>query len=169
MNPSPEEVSIPKSFISVFVFYILSYLLSKKMDCLSGCLVSSSVQMLCCGSCSTFKWYFNKFVGEKWSPRPISLPSWDPSYFAFSKCSLYNWKFLVYILLNPSLKDFEHFLGSMWNECSCVVAWTFFHIAFLWDWNENWSFPNLWPLMSFPSLLAYWVQHFNSIIFLDLK
>ena len=26
-------------------------------------------------------------------------------------------------------------------------------------------FPVLWPLLSFPNLLAYWVQHFNSIIF----
>ena len=24
-------------------------------------------------------------------------------------------------------------------ECSCAVVWTFFGIAFLWDWNENWN------------------------------
>ena len=41
--------------------------------------------------------------------------------------------------------------------------------AFLWDWNENWPFPALWPLLSFPNLLAYWVPHFHSIIFQDLK
>ena len=29
---------------------------------------------------------------------------------AFSKSSLYIWKFSVHILLKPSLKDFEHFL-----------------------------------------------------------
>ena len=47
-------------------FYLLSYLLSKTMDYLSGCLVSSaSVQKLFCGIFSTFKWSFNKFVGEK--------------------------------------------------------------------------------------------------------
>ena len=40
----------------------------------------------------------------------------------------------------------------------------FFCIAFLWNWNENWPFPVLWPLLSFPNLLAYWVQHFHSII-----
>ena len=33
-----------------------------------------------------------------------------------------------------------------------------FGVALLWDWNENWPFPVLWPLMSFPNLLAYWVQ-----------
>ena len=58
---------------------------------------------------------------------------------AFSKSSLYIWKFLVELLLKPSLKDFEHFLVGMWNECHCVV-WTFFGIALLWDWNENWPF-----------------------------
>ena len=54
---------------------------------------------------------------------------------------------------------------STWHESSCVVVWAFFDIAFLWDWNENWRFPVLWPLLSFPNLLTYWVQHFYSIIF----
>ena len=31
----------------------------------------------------------------------------------------------------------EHYLVSIWNECNCVVVWTFFGIALLWDWNEN--------------------------------
>ena len=36
------------------------------MDCLSGCLVSStSVQKLFCGSCSASKWSFDEFVGKK--------------------------------------------------------------------------------------------------------
>ena len=43
-------------------------------------------------------------------------------------------------LLKPSLEDFEHYFASMWNECNCVVVWTFFAIALLWDWNENWLF-----------------------------
>ena len=88
---------------------------------------------------------------------------------AFSKSSLYIWKFSVHILWKPSLKDFEHNLASMWNECNCVVVWAFFGIVLLWDWNENWPFPVLWPLLSFPNLLTYWVQHFHSIIFQDLK
>ena len=57
---------------------------------------------------------------------------------AFSKSSLCIWKFSVHILLKPSLKDFEHYLASMWNECNFEVIWTFFGIAFLWYWNENW-------------------------------
>ena len=54
--PPPVLVSIPNSFVSLFIFYILSYLLSKRMGCLSGCLVSSaSVQKLFCGIFSVFK------------------------------------------------------------------------------------------------------------------
>ena len=48
---------------------------------------------------------------------------------AISKSSLYHWNFLVYTLLKPSLKDFEHYLTSMWNECNCMVVWPFFGIA----------------------------------------
>ena len=84
---------------------------------------------------------------------------------AFSKSSLNMWKFTVHILLKPGLENFEPYFTSMWDECNCVVVWAFFDIAFLWDWNENWPFPVLWPLLSFPYLLAYWVQHFHSIIF----
>ena len=68
---------------------------------------------------------------------------------AFSKPRLYIWKFLVHILLKPSLKDFEYYLASMWNECNCVVVWTFFGITLIWDWNGNWPFPVLWPLLTF--------------------
>ena len=84
---------------------------------------------------------------------------------AFSKSSLNIWEFSVHILLKSGLENFEHYFASMWDECNCMVVWTFFGIAFLWDWNGNWPFPVLWPLLSFPNLLAYWVQHFHSIIF----
>ena len=84
---------------------------------------------------------------------------------SFSKTSLNTWKFSVHKLLKPHLENFEHYFASVWAECSCAVVWTFFGIAFLWNCNENWPFPVLWPLLSFPNLLAYWVQHFHSIIF----
>ena len=58
----------------------------------------------------------------------------------FSKSSFYIYKFSVHRLLKPSLKDFEHYLASMWNECNCVVVWTFFGIALLWDWNIMYIF-----------------------------
>ena len=68
---------------------------------------------------------------------------------AFSKSSSSIWKFLVHILLKLSMKDFQHYFASMWNEWSCVAVWTFFGIAFLWDWNENQPFPVLWQLLNF--------------------
>ena len=72
---------------------------------------------------------------------------------------------MVHVLLKSSLENFEHYFASLWNECNCLVAWTFFDIALIWDWNEDWHFPVLWTLLSFPNLLAYWVQYFHSIIF----
>ena len=87
----------------------------------------------------------------------------------FSKTSLNIWKFSVHILLKPLLKNIEHYFASMWDEYNCAGVWTLFGITFLWDWNENRPFPVLWPLLSFPNLLAYWVQHFHNIIFQDLK
>ena len=59
---------------------------------------------------------------------------------AFSKSSLNIWKFMVHVLLKPGLETFEHYFGSVWDECNCAAVWAFFGIAFLWDWNENWLF-----------------------------
>ena len=52
--------------------------------------------------------------------------------FAFSKPSLYIRKFLVHVLLKPSLKDFEHNLTNIQNEWNCMVVWTFFGCLPLW-------------------------------------
>ena len=78
----PGRISVPSSFVSLFIFYILSYLLSKTMGYFSGCLMSSaSDQILFCGVCSAFKWSFNEFVGEKvvspsYSSAILSSPLW---------------------------------------------------------------------------------------------
>ena len=52
---------------------------------------------------------------------------------AFSKFSLNIWKFMVHVLLNPGLENFEHYFARTWDECSCVVVWTFFGVAFICD------------------------------------
>ena len=39
---------------------------------------------------------------------PVDIGNFISGSFAFSKSSLYIGKFLVHILLKPSLKDFEH-------------------------------------------------------------
>ena len=60
-----------------------------------------------------------------------------------SKHISYIWKFLLHVLLQPSLNNFERKLASLWNEHNCTVFWTFFGIALLWDWSESWHFPVL--------------------------
>ena len=81
---------------------------------------------------------------------PINVGNLISGSSAFSKTSLNIWEFLVHVLLKPSLENFEHYFASMWDECNYAVVWTFFGTALLI--NENWPFPVLWPLLSFP----YW-------------
>ena len=97
-----------------------------------------------------------------WNSLPFSMIQW-----MLAICSLILLPFLnpawtsgnmVHVLLKLHLENFEHYFASVWDECKCVIIWTFFGIAFLWGWNENWPFPVLWPLLSFPNLLAYWIQ-----------
>ena len=65
-TPFLGQFSIPNIFVSLFTFYILSYLVSKTMGCLSRCLMSSvSIKKLFCGICSAFKCSLNEFVREK--------------------------------------------------------------------------------------------------------
>ena len=64
-TPFPGWISVPTSFVSLFISYIFSYLLSKTMGFLSGCLMSSaSIQKLFCGIYSAFKCSLDEFVGE---------------------------------------------------------------------------------------------------------
>ena len=89
---------------------------------------------------------------------------------AFSKSSLNFWKFLVHILLKPSLENFEHYFVGIFDECSCGVVWAFFGIAFLWDWNENWPFPVVATdeFLSFIVLIFAWNVPLLSLIFLAI-
>ena len=89
-----------------------------------------------------------------WSlvPLPFLNSAWTSGSSQFPYCWSLSWRV------------FEHYFTRVWDECNCAVVWAFFCITFLWDWNENWPFPVFWLLLSFPVLLAYWVQHFNSII-----
>ena len=72
---------------------------------------------------------------------------------AFSKSSLHIWKFSVHVLLKPSLKDFEHYLVSMWNECNCTVPkekLPFFGTGMKTDlfqsWGHCWDFQICWHI-----------------------
>ena len=90
-----------------------------------------------------------------WSliPLPFLNPAWTSGSFS------------VHVLLKPGLENFERYFTKVWDGCNCAVVWTITYLAFLWDWNENWPFPVLWPLLSFPNLLACWVQHIHSSSF----
>ena len=131
---------------------------------------------VCCGPHNQRLWHSQKSRSRYFSGTqscffddPADVSNLISGSSAFSKYSLNIWKFTVHVLLKPGLENFEHYLTSVWDECNCAVVWAFFGIAFLWDWKENWPFPVLWPLLSFPNFLAYWAQHFHSIIFQDLK
>ena len=93
------------------------------------------------------------FWNSCFSDDPMDVGNLMSGSSVFYKSSLNIWKFVVHILLKPSLAStvdiVEHYLATVWDECSCAVVWSFFGIAFLWDWNENWPFPVLWPLLSF--------------------
>ena len=79
-----------------------------------------------------------------WSlvPLPFLNPGGTSGSLQFTYCWSLAWRILSITFLACEI------------ECNCVVVWAFFGIAFLWDWNENWPFPVLWPLRSFPYLLA---------------
>ena len=60
------EGSPSLTLLSLFIFYILPYLLLKTMGCFSGRLMSSaSSQKLFCEVCSAFKCSFDESIGEK--------------------------------------------------------------------------------------------------------
>ena len=74
-TPFPGWISVPTYFVSLFIIYILPYLLLNTMGCISGCLTSSaSIQKLFCGIFSAFKCSFDEFVGEK-----VVSPSYSSS------------------------------------------------------------------------------------------
>ena len=66
---------------------------------------------------------------------------------SISKSILYIWKFSVHVVLNPSLKDFEHDLASLWNECKCTVVWISLALPFFEIWRKTdlfWSCGHCW-------------------------
>ena len=87
---------------------------------------------------------------------PVDVGNLTSGSSAFAKSSLNIWNFTVHILLKPGLENFEYYFINMWDECNSGIPWTFFGNDFLWDCNENWLFPGLWPLLSFPNFMAYW-------------
>jgi len=87
--------------LSLFIFYILFYLLLKTMGCLSWCLMAfASIQKLFCGICSAFKCFFNEFVGDKMFFPSYSSATFGPPPSFCLDCCVWGglsvcWKFVV--------------------------------------------------------------------------
>ena len=47
---------------------------------------------------------------------PTEVGSFISASFSFSKSSLNIWKFMVQVLLNPDLENFEHYFASVWDR-----------------------------------------------------
>ena len=60
-----------------------------------------------------FSYFFND---------PADVGNLISGFSAFSKSSLYIWRFSVYILLKPSFKDFEQNHASTLTECNYAVV-----------------------------------------------
>ena len=80
---------------------------------------------------------------------------------AFYKSNLNIWKFSVHILLKPGLENFEHYFARVWDECNCDSLSILWHCLSL-GLERKLTFSSPWPLLSFPNLLAYWVQPFHN-------
>ena len=65
-NFLPGTVSIPNSFVSLFVFYIFPTFFQREWAAFLGVQCPlPSLQKLFCVSCSAFKLFFDEFMGEK--------------------------------------------------------------------------------------------------------
>ena len=115
--------------------------------------------------------YSNSCPSGQWRYDPMDVGNLICGSSAFSKSSLNIWKFSVHILLKPGLENFEHYFVSMWDECNCMVVWTFWHcLSLRLEWKLTFSSPvataEFSGILSVACiLLAYWGQHFHSIIF----
>ena len=118
------------------------------------------------------------FFSSLYGPQPVWAPFHFYSFVSFmlaaSTCPLLS--FSIHVRAaggSPVQGCYTSWWTSLWGFGK---SWPFYqvtftnlfehsYIAFLWDWNENWPFPVLWPLLSFPNVLAYWVQHLHSSSF----
>ena len=132
MSPSPGWASIPNAFVSIFVFYILSYNLSKGMGCLSGCLLSSAFRSCFVEIAQHPSDLLMNLWGRKWSPRPNPLPSWDCpllspfcvfTFFRNMLCVILEPQLWVKALFSPSETYFILDWKLLGNQfaCLCVI------------------------------------------------
>ena len=68
----------------------------------------------------------------------VSLPFTNSAW--ISRCSQF---------MKPGLENFELYFVGLSSECNLCGSLDIFDISFLWNWNENLSFPVLWPTAEF--------------------
>ena len=68
---------------------------------------------------------------------PANVGNLISSSSSFSRPSLEIWRFLVHIMLKPSMQDFKHDLTSMGDEYKCPMVSMFFHITLLGNEDED--------------------------------
>ena len=78
---------------------------------------------------------FLEFPSFLYDPENVGILIFGSS--SFSKSGLDIWKFLVHIMLKPSMRDFKHDLTSMGDEGDCLMVSTFFSTTLLWNWDED--------------------------------
>ena len=77
-----------------------------------------------------------------WDFLAFSMIQWTLAIWSLvHQTSLYIWKFSVHVVLKLSLKDFEHYLASKWDECNCMIGWTFLWncLSFGLEWKLTFS------------------------------
>ena len=62
---------------------------------------------------------------------PANVGNLISSSSCFSKPSLDIWKFMIHLILKPSMQDFKHDLTSMGDEYNCLTVSTFLVLPFL--------------------------------------
>ena len=67
---------------------------------------------------------------------PVNVGNLISGSSAFSKPSLDIWKFLVCMMLKPSIQDFKDDITSMGDECNCLMVSTFFSTTLLGNWDK---------------------------------
>ena len=142
-TPSPGWVSVPNSHVSLFVFYILSYLLSKRMGCLSGCLVSSaSIQKFFCGNCSAFKRILDEFVGEK----VVSL-SYSPAIGTEPFSSIFAWR-IPWTEESSGLQSIGlQRVGHNWSDLACPHTCVICYLDFIFYFFHSFKTRLIWFML----------------------
>ena len=126
---------------------------------MSGGLVFPSLEefsIVCCDPYSQRLWHSQLSRSRCFSGAllllddPMDVGNLISGFFAFSKSSWNIWKFMVHVVSNPGLENFEHYFDSGWDEfCPvtncCIVSSECPMVSM--ELGFNWLGP--WPFYSF--------------------